>query len=87
MSPRRFSENNHKLWSALHDTGTLEVLHGPNDRYHVVVISDFDFVTPAYEALFIEYHCAVLELTGACNAQGASVRTPTGGYRMRFDWE
>lgn len=87
ISPRKLSENNHKLWQALHDTGSLTVTHGADDKSHTVEIHDFIFPNAIYEKTFVEFHCGVLELTGAKNITGVSTKTGPSSYIQKYYWE
>ncbi len=87
VSPKKLSENNHKLWKALHDTGTLTVSHGADDRSHTVVIEGFTFPNTTYEKMFVEFHCAVIELTGARNVTGVSTKAGPATYVQKYHWE
>jgi hypothetical protein len=86
-SPKQLSRNNHKLWNALHDTGKLEVVHSADNRSHIINLSGFTFPTIEYEKAFVEYHCGILELTGAKNARGISEQVGPERYRQWFVWE
>jgi hypothetical protein len=87
ISPRKLSENNHKLWEAMHDTGKLTATHGADDRSHMIEITGFTFPNPEYERVFIEYHCGVLELTGVKNVRCVSQQTGPDRYRQKYAWE
>lgn len=87
VSPRKLSENNDKLWRALHDTGNVEVTHGADNRSHTLKITGFVFPNPEYEKSFVEFHCGVLELTGAKNVTGVSAKSGPDSYVQKYYWE
>jgi len=86
ISPQKFAENNKKLWDELHDSGEFEVINNEKNM-HTIKIADFDFMNKAYTDAFVNYHLAIIEMTGGKNVKGTCLKTGKRQYFLKFTWE
>lgn len=85
ISPQKFAENNKRLWDSLHNSGDFKVTVN-EPKTHTIEISDFDFITSEYLLSWVEYHSAVLEMTGAKNIKSNYIKTKDK-YIFKFSWD
>ncbi len=86
VTPKMMSEKNEKLWVQLHNTGKLTVPEY-GEKFQKIVITGFDFINKSYERMFIEYHCAVMEMIGGKNCRGSSVKIAPYHYQQVYHWD